>query len=255
MHVCASVRTCTRVPVSGCTCMRMCMCVPVHVCMHECVSACMCMRLCTCPCVGTFMCVRAYMSVHMQVEAHGCICVCRCMHACVWHACVRVCTCLCVGACVCIHAVGSHSACLCVHVCVHALCMPALCAGTCVPVRVCIGACVYEPVCVCMHTREWGSCADPFTSPSSGRAAHTVPTPPTSLHGTLAASPTNCLKPRPPFRPKLEANGRTSSRRRNIGAGVPPAAQSATYVWNAWTTPPTVPRGSAGPSRAALWAM
>lgn len=71
-----------------------------------------------------------------------------------------------------------------------------------------------------------GPARRPLASPSSGRAAHTAPRPPMPLPRTPAASPTYCLKPRPPPWPKLEANGRALRRRRHSGTDVPAAAPS-----------------------------
>lgn len=64
----------------------------------------------------------------------------------------------------------------------------------------------------------------PLASASSGRAAHSAPTPRTSLPRTPAASATYCLKPRPPPRPALRANGRAPRRRHHVVARAPPAA-------------------------------
>lgn len=81
-----------------------------------------------------------------------------------------------------------------------------------------------------------------LASPSSGRAAHTVPKPPMSLPRTPAASPTYCLKPRPPPRPKLEANGRAPHRRRHIGTGVSPASPSERFMERVDYTSQDAPR-------------
>lgn len=95
----------------------------------------------------------------------------------------------------------------------------------------------------------------PLASASSGRAAHSAPTPRTSLPRTPAASATYCLKPRPPPRPALGANGRAPRRSHHVVARAPPAAPSVSDSRSPRTTRPRMPRGSAGPPRAAFWAM
>lgn len=94
----------------------------------------------------------------------------------------------------------------------------------------------------------WSARAAP-ASPSSGGAALTGPTPPSSLPRPLAAGPTYCLKPRPPPRPKLQAKKLPTTGRRHVGVGSSPADPCVRDLWNAWTTSPRVPRGA--PARRA----
>lgn len=84
------------------------------------------------------------------------------------------------------------------------------------------------------------------------RCASHVPTP-----RTPAASPTYCLKPSPTSRPRptFETNIRAPTGSSHAGVGNSPAGWSVGRLWNARTTFPRMPRGSAGPPRGTLWAM
>lgn len=95
----------------------------------------------------------------------------------------------------------------------------------------------------------------PLASPSSGRAAHTVPTPASSLPRPPAVDPTYSLKPRPPPRTKLEAKQRAATGRHHDGVCSSPAAPCVGNLWNAGTTSPRMPCGTAGPPRRISWVM
>lgn len=65
---------------------------------------------------------------------------------------------------------------------------------------------------------------------------------------TPAARPTYCLKPSTTSRPRptFERNIRAPTGRSHTGVGSSPAARSVGHLWNARTTFPRMPRGSAG---------
>lgn len=104
-------------------------------------------------------------------------------------------------------------------------------------------------------TASPGRPEQPLAQPASGRAAHTVPMPASSLPRTAAADPTYSLKPRPPPRTKLEAKQHAATRHHHDGVCRSPAAPCVSNLWNSGTTSPRMPCGTAGPPRRVSWEM
>lgn len=79
--------------------------------------------------------------------------------------------------------------------------------------------------------------------------------PPRPSREPRPQGPTYSLKPRPPPRTKLEAKQRAATRRHHDGVCSSPAAPCVSNLWNAGTTSPRMPCGTAGPPRRISWVM